>query len=70
MKKTVYVQGMDCVSCETVLRDALDAVPSIKVLSLTHKTGKMIIEYKTPDDLKKLKSILHHHDYTLREESS
>jgi len=46
MKKTVYVQWMDCVSCETVLRDSLDAVPNIKVLSLTHKTWKMTIEYK------------------------
>jgi sulfite exporter TauE/SafE len=67
MKKTVYVQWMDCVSCETVLRDALDAVPSIKVVSLTHKTWKMTIEYKSKNDLKKLQTILAEHEYTLTE---
>ena len=68
MKKTVYVQWMDCVSCETVLRDSLDAVPSIKVLALTHKTWKMTIEYKSKNDLKKLRKILGEHDYSLVEE--
>jgi len=68
MKKTVYVQWMDCVSCETVLRDSLDAVPSIKVLALTHKTWKMTIEYTSKNDLKKLKKILSEHDYSLIEE--
>jgi Heavy-metal-associated domain len=60
---------MDCVSCETVLRDALDEVPSIKVLSLTHKTGKMIIEYTSDNDIKALKHILEQHNYTLIEEN-
>lgn len=70
IKKTVYVQWMDCISCETVLRDALDAVPSIQVLSLTHKTWKMTIEYTSPDDLHKLEQILHQHEYTLIEEDA
>lgn len=61
---------MDCVSCETVLRDSLDAVPSIKVLSLTHKTGKMTIEYTSKDDLNKLEKILKEHDYSLVEENA
>jgi copper chaperone CopZ len=68
IKKTVYVEGMDCVSCETVLHDALEAVPTIKVLSLTHKTGKMTFEYKNSADLEKLETILKEHNYTLREE--
>lgn len=68
IKKTVYVEGMDCISCETVLHDALEAVPTIKVLSLTHKTGKMTFEYKSSADLEKLETILKEHNYTLREE--
>jgi P-type Cu2+ transporter len=68
LKKTVYVEGMDCVSCETVLHDALEAVPTIDVLSLTHKTGKMTFTYTNPADLEKLKNILKEHNYTMREE--
>jgi cation transport ATPase len=70
MKKTLFVEGMDCISCETVLRDALEAVPTIKVLSLTHKTGKMTIEYSSEEDLKVLESILKQHNYSLREENT
>ncbi len=58
---------MDCVSCETVLRDALDAVPSIKVHALSHKTGKMTLEYTSKDDRDKLNAILTEHDYSLSE---
>ena len=59
---------MDCVSCETVLRDSLDEVPSIKVLSLSHKTWKMTIEYWSSKDLDALEQILKKHDYSLVEE--
>lgn len=70
MKKTVYVQWMDCVSCETVLRDSLDTLPSIKVLSLTHKTWKMTIEYTSKNDVKELEKLLKKHDYALVEEQT
>lgn len=70
MKKTVYVQWMDCISCETILRDALHDVPNIKVLSLTHKTGKLTIEYSSEKDLNKLESILKKHEYTLKDDNN
>jgi cation transport ATPase len=61
---------MDCISCETILRDALHAVSNIKVLSLTHKTGKLTIEYTSEKDLKKLEAILKKHEYTLKDDNS
>lgn len=61
---------MDSISCETVLRDALDVLPNIKILSLTHKTGKMMLEYHSEKDLHELERILHQHNYTLLEEHS
>jgi sulfite exporter TauE/SafE len=68
MKKTVYVQWMDCISCETILKDALDAVPDIKVISLTHKTWKLTIEYSSDKEFIKLKDILKEYDYSLVED--
>jgi copper chaperone CopZ len=70
MKKTFYVQGMDCISCETVLRDALEEVPTIKVVSLKHKTGKLEMEYESPADIKKLEDILKQHNYRLSDHPS
>jgi|GEM_PF-6208007 len=60
---------MDCIACESVLHDALTAVPAVKVVSLTHKTGKMTVEYKSKRSLNKLERILNKHDYSLVEES-
>lgn len=68
MKKTITIVWMDCISCETVLHDALEAVPTIKVLTLSHKTGKMDIEYKNPQDLNKLESILKANNYSMLDE--
>lgn len=68
MKKIVYVAWMDCIACETVLHDALEKIKTIKVVSITHKTGKMTIEYASEKDLTTLRTILKEHNYSLQEE--
>ena len=55
MKKTIQTSGMHCKSCEMLIKQSIkDLWKSVKVLSLSHKTGKLEVEISDEADEEKV----------------
>ena len=54
IKKTYYVQGMDCVSCAINIEKKLNKVPGVKKAVVNYATEKATIEAETSVDFAKL----------------
>ena len=54
-RTTLHIEGMMCPHCEARVRDALNAVPGVNVLSISHESNSAEIEAAgsvTPEQLK------------------
>jgi copper chaperone CopZ len=44
IKKTLYIKGMHCASCEMLIKQSTQEIDGVKVDSISANTGKMSIE--------------------------
>lgn len=66
MKKTLYINGMHCKSCELLIKNRLNDLPWCAVKSISHKTGSCEIDYNQ-NDLSGIESVINTAGYTLWE---
>lgn len=58
-KTTLQVKGMHCTSCEVLIKDSLEETGAIKNISISHKTGKLSLDFDPKKiTLKKIKEIV------------
>lgn len=69
MKTTLIIQGMHCKSCEILLEDKINANKDVKVISISHKTGKLTLELKNNTDLESVKTLINKQGYQIQEDS-
>lgn len=69
MKKTVYIDGMHCISCEILLTKQLNEINGVKVIDISHKTWKLMLELKTQNHFSKIKKAIFDLDYTIKGEN-
>lgn len=63
--KTLYIEGMMCEHCENSIKSALEKIPGVKVISVSHVTGTASVELSAPADDEKLKKAVEDEDYGL-----
>ena len=44
IKKTIYIKGMHCASCEMLIKQSAQKIDGVKINSISANTGKMDIE--------------------------
>ena len=44
IKKTIYIKGMHCASCEMLIKQSAQKIVGVKVNSISANTGTMSIE--------------------------
>lgn len=62
-KITVSVEGMMCCHCEASVREALESVSGVEVISVSHESGKAIVSAPTSVKDKALKKAITAKDY-------
>jgi len=68
MKKiTINIEGMHCPSCEMLIKDSLEEFDGVKMVSVSHKTGKATVEFdeKIIDEAK-IKKIIKNEGYKVK----
>lgn len=70
MKKTFYVQGMHCASCELLIKSSLEEIPWTKVTAISAKKGIVETEFTKETDIKKIKEHIQKNGYKVSEEST
>lgn len=68
MKKIYYIKWMHCIACEMLIEKEIEDIKWLKVLSLTHKTWKVELEYQDEKSFDKFKEILKKNNYSLEEQ--
>lgn len=67
MKKTLYVEGIHCASCEILLTKELNDIKWIKVLSVSYKTWKIVFDWKDKTLNKKAFEIIKKSGYNIKD---
>ncbi len=66
MKKTVKINGMTCHSCEALLTDVLEDLPSTKVKFISAKEAKAEIEFdESKTSLQKIQNVIEEEEYSV-----
>lgn len=67
MKKTIFIKGMHCISCEMLIEKGVKKIEGLKLLSVNHKNGKLEIEYEDEKVLERLQKIIEENDFKMLE---
>ena len=67
MKKIYYIKWMHCISCEMIIEKEFEDIKWLKIISLTHKTWKIELEYDNDDVIEQVRTILNKNNYSLHE---
>lgn len=67
MKKTFYIKGMHCKSCDILIRDCLDSIDGCNVISLSYKTWECRVDYDR-DDIGPLQEAINKAGYEIWDE--
>ncbi|HCY20301.1 TPA: hypothetical protein DIC40_00210 [Patescibacteria group bacterium] len=54
MKKTIYIKGMHCASCEMIIKDRVENIKGVQVENISAKNGKLDLEIVNENLLKKI----------------
>lgn len=54
MKKTIYIKGMHCASCEMIIKDRVEDIKWVQVQKISAKNGKLDVEVNNENLLKKI----------------
>jgi len=65
MKTTIYVKGMHCIACETILKKACEKIPGVKVLDISAKKWTIDIETSILHNTKQIHQCIQNHWYTV-----
>ncbi len=60
---TLEIEGMMCTHCEAAVRQALESVPGVTCLSVSHQTGTAVVRCDIPTDPETLKVAVEAEDY-------
>ena len=60
---TLEIEGMMCTHCEAAVRQALESVPGVTCLSVSHETGTAVVRCDAPAAQEALKAAVEAEDY-------
>lgn len=69
MKQSIQIEGMHCVSCEILIKNNLKNIPWVSVKKLSHRTGKLELEYKNASDLNKIENAISKSGFSIKDNS-
>ncbi|AHB41711.1 heavy metal transport/detoxification protein [candidate division SR1 bacterium RAAC1_SR1_1] len=64
MKKTIYIKGMHCASCEMIIKDRVENIKGVQVENISAKNGKLDLEIVNENLLKKINEEIKKAGYT------
>lgn len=70
IKRTLSITGMHCKSCELLVRESLEEIPGCHVLSISSKTGKLVLECSSEISEASIEEAIKKAGYTLWEDIS
>lgn len=67
MKKTIFIKGMHCISCEMLIEKGIKKIEGLKLIHVNHKNGKLEVEYEDEKVLEKLQKVIEENDFKMLE---
>lgn len=64
MKKTIYIKGMHCASCEMIIKDRVENIKWVHVQKISAKNGKLDLDITNENLLKKVNEEIQKAGYT------
>lgn len=58
IKKTLYIKGMHCASCEMLIKQSAQKIDGVKVDSISANTGKMDVEIANDEILSQIEKMI------------
>ena len=65
MERIFYIKGMHCAGCEIILEKDLNAIKGVKVVKISHKTNKAVLEVKDFVNEQNIKNVVKKNNFTL-----
>jgi len=66
MEKKLKISGMHCMSCEKLVRMAVEESPGVMVVSISHKTGDAVISINDEKNFASVKKAIEAEGYKVQ----